>query len=105
MEEESRPCYVISVAAEMLGIKTYTLRYYERVGIVKPYRSPGNIRLYSDADIELLRRVRHLIDELGVNMAGVEVILNMLEKMVELQQENNKLKAEVNSLRGGEKRG
>ena len=98
MEEESRPCYVISVAADMLGIKTYTLRYYERVGIIKPYRSPGNIRLYSDADIELLRRVRHLIDDLGVNMAGVEVILNMLEKMVELQQENNKLKADNNIL-------
>ena len=100
MEEESRPCYLISVAAGMLGIKTYTLRYYERVGIIKPYRSPGNIRLYSDVDIELLRRVRHLVDDLGVNMAGVEVILNMLEKMVELQQENAKLKTKVSSLRG-----
>jgi len=104
MEEETRPCYVISIAAEMLGIKTYTLRYYERVGIIKPYRSPGNIRLYSEADIELLRRVRHLIDDLGVNMAGVEVILNMLEKMVELQQENKALKTEINRTRGEEKK-
>ena len=102
MEEETRPCYVISVAAGMLGIKTYTLRYYERVGIIKPYRSPGNIRLYSGADIELLRRIRHLIDDLGVNMAGVEVILNMLEKMVELQQANKQLKTEINELRGRE---
>ena len=104
MNEGTRPCYVISVAAGMLGIKTYTLRYYERVGIIKPSRSPGNIRLYSEADIELLRRVRHLIDDLGVNMAGVEVILNMLERMVELRQENKGLKSEINELRGNKKR-
>ena len=102
--EESRPCYVISIAAEMLGIKTYTLRYYERVGIIKPSRSPGNIRLYSEADIELLRRVRHLIDDLGVNMAGVEVILNMLERMVELRQENERLNSDISKLRGENKR-
>jgi MerR family transcriptional regulator/heat shock protein HspR len=104
MNEESRPCYVISIAAEMLGIKTYTLRYYERVGIIKPSRSPGNIRLYSEADIELLRRVRHLIDDLGVNMAGVEVILNMLERMVELRQENERLNSDISKLRGDNKR-
>ena len=102
--EESRPCYVISIAAEMLGIKTYTLRYYEREGIIKPSRSPGNIRLYSEADIELLRRVRHLIDDLGVNMAGVEVILNMLERMVELRQENERLNSDISKLRGENKR-
>ena len=102
--EESRPCYVISIAAEMLGIKTYTLRYYERVGIIKPSRSSGNIRLYSEADIELLRRVRHLIDDLGVNMAGVEVILNMLERMVELRQENERLNSDISKLRGENKR-
>ena len=104
MNEESRPCYVISIAAEMLGIKTYTLRYYERVGIIKPSCSPGNIRLYSEADIELLRRVRHLIDDLGVNMAGVEVILNMLERMVELRQENERLNSDISKLRGDNKR-
>lgn len=98
VNEGARPCYVISVAAEMLGTKTYILRYYERVGIIKPFRSPGNIRLYSERDIALLRRVRHMIDDLGVNMAGVEVILNMLERMIELQRANEELTSEIKKL-------
>ena len=99
MEDEVRPCYVISVAAEMLGVKTYTLRYYERVGIIRPSRSPGNIRLYSESDIALLRRVRTLIEDLGINMAGVEVILNTLQRMSELQKANEELRAELKILR------
>jgi MerR family transcriptional regulator/heat shock protein HspR len=81
----SEPCYVISVAARMVGVPTYTLRYYERVGIIEPTRSPGNIRLYSDEDIALLRRVRMLMDDLGVNLAGVSIILRMSQRIVELQ--------------------
>ncbi len=84
--EGSGPCYVISVAARMVGVPTYTLRYYERVGIVEPTRSPGNIRLYSDEDIALLRRVRTLMDDLGVNLAGVSIILRMSQRIVELQR-------------------
>jgi MerR family transcriptional regulator, heat shock protein HspR len=100
-EERYRPRYVIHIAAELIGVKTHTLRYYERSGLVKPQRSPGNIRLYSESDIDVLRRVRNLIDELGVNMAGVEVITNMLQKMNEMMRENDKLRAEVLRLQKG----
>ena len=85
MNDETRPCYVISVAAEILGVRSHTLRYYEKVGIIKPSRSQGNVRLYSESDIAQLRRVRHLMDDLGVNLAGIEVILRMLHRMTELQ--------------------
>jgi MerR family transcriptional regulator/heat shock protein HspR len=84
--EGSEPCYVISVAARMVGVPTYTLRYYERVGIIEPTRSPGNIRLYSDEDIALLRRVKTLMEDLGVNLAGVSIILRMSQRIVELQR-------------------
>jgi MerR family transcriptional regulator/heat shock protein HspR len=100
-EERHRPRYVIHIAAELIGVKTHTLRYYERSGLVKPQRSPGNIRLYSESDIETLRRVRSLMDELGVNMAGVEVITNMLEKMGDLIHENEKLRADLLRLQKG----
>jgi MerR family transcriptional regulator/heat shock protein HspR len=87
MASEGRePCYVISVAARMVGVPTYTLRYYERVGIIEPTRSPGNIRLYSDEDIALLRRVKTLMEDLGVNLAGVSIILRMSQRIVELQR-------------------
>lgn len=97
-EDRYRPRYVIHIAAQLIGVKTHTLRYYERSGLVKPHRSPGNIRLYSESDIETLRRVRNLMDDLGVNMAGVEVINNMLEKMQQLMQENERLREELRQL-------
>lgn len=100
-EEKYRPRYVIHIAAELIGVKTHTLRYYERSGLVKPQRSPGNIRLYSESDIDILRRVRSLMDDLGVNMAGVEVITNMLEKMTDIMRENDRLRAEVLRLQKG----
>ena len=100
-EEKNRPRYVIHVAAELIGVKTHTLRYYERSGLVKPQRSPGNIRLYSESDIDILRRVRALMDDLGVNMAGVEVITNMLEKMSDMAHENEKLRSELGRLQKG----
>ncbi|HEY77926.1 MAG TPA: MerR family transcriptional regulator [Dehalococcoidia bacterium] len=87
MASEGRePCYVISIAAKMVGVPAYTLRYYERVGIIEPTRSPGNIRLYSDDDIALLRRVKTLMEDLGVNLAGVSIILRMSQRIVELQR-------------------
>lgn len=95
----SEPCYVISVAARKLGIHSYTLRYYERIGIIEPSRSSGNIRLYSERDIERLRRVQNLMEDLGVNLAGVEVILNMTERMEYLQKRVTELEREVKSLR------
>ncbi len=95
MNDEKRPRYVISIAADILGVKTYTLRYYERVGIIKPKRSQGNIRLYSERDLELLRKVRNLTDDLGVNIAGVEVILNILTRIKTLQEKNEELEKEL----------
>jgi MerR family transcriptional regulator/heat shock protein HspR len=99
MEENTEPRYVISIAAEMLGTQSYTLRYYERVGIVKPSRSRGNIRLYSDMDIALLRRVRALMEDLGVNLAGVEVIMRMSQQIAQLQRATEELEAELERLR------
>ena len=83
--DNTEPRYVISVTARMLGIQTHTLRYYEKIGIIEPARSGGNIRLYSERDITLLRRAKTLMDDLGVNLAGVEVILRMAQRMNELQ--------------------
>ena len=88
---DEEPRYVISVAARILGTQTYTLRYYERIGIIEPSRSAGNIRLYSESDITKLRRVKALIEELGVNLAGVEVIMHMVERIGELQQQVEEL--------------
>lgn len=99
---ENEPRYVISIAARMLGIQTHTLRYYERIGIIEPSRSRGNIRLYSEQDLEQLRRVKHLIEELGVNLAGAEVILRMARQIAELQQRVQELEAELNETKGGQ---
>ncbi|MCL4544226.1 MAG: helix-turn-helix transcriptional regulator [Chloroflexi bacterium] len=74
-------CFVISVAAEMLGVHPQTLRHYERLGLIAPNRTEGNIRLYSSADIARLRRIQQLMDDLGVNLAGVEVILHMHDQL------------------------
>ena len=96
----NEPCYVISVAARMVGVPTHTLRYYERVGIIEPTRSPGNIRLYSDEDIVLLRRVRKLMDDLGVNLAGVSIILRMRRRIIELQGHMGEVESEIRVLWG-----
>jgi len=93
------PCYVISIAARMVGVQVHTLRYYERIGIIGPSRSQGNIRLYSERDIALLRRVKTMMDDLGVNLAAVEIILRMSERMVELQNHVNKLQLELQKLK------
>jgi len=97
--EENEPRYGISIAARMIGVQTHTLRYYERIGIIEPHRSRGNIRLYSDSDIARIHRAKTLMDDLGVNLAGIEVILRMLEHMAELQNRLEELKAELESLR------
>ena len=98
-EYTDEPRYVISIAARMLGIQTYTLRYYEKIGVIEPRRSQGNTRLYSESDIALLRRVKTLVEDMGVNLAGVEVILHMMERMNELQNELEQLATEVKRLR------
>lgn len=97
--DDTEPRYVISIAARIVGVQTHTLRYYERLGIIEPSRSGGNIRLYSERDIARLRRVKTLMDDMGVNLAGVEVIIRMMQQMLELQNHVQELKAELDRLR------
>ncbi len=78
---------MISVVSEMLGIHPQTLRLYEREGFIKPKRTEGNTRLYSEEDVEKLEMILRLTRELGVNLAGVEVILSMREKMEQMHRE------------------
>src|SRR3990172_2917201 len=77
--------YMISVVSEMLGVHPQTLRIYEREGFIKPKRSGGNTRLYSEEDVEKLEMVLRLTRELGVNLAGVDVILSMRDKMEQMR--------------------
>lgn len=93
--DDDLPVYVISIAAQMVGMHAQTLRQYERIGLVEPKRSGGNIRLYSRADVARLRQVQRLIADLGVNLAGVEVILRMNEKMREMEQQMEALRQEL----------
>lgn len=79
--------YTISTVADHYGIHQQTLRMYEREGLLKPSRSEGNVRLYTDDDIERLEVILKLTRDLGVNLAGVEIILNMREKMDQMQRE------------------
>ena len=97
--DDTEPRYVISVAATMVGVPTYTLRYYERIGIIEPSRSRGNIRLYSERDIARLRRVKTLMDDMGVNLAGVEVVMRVMQQILELQSHVQELEAELDRLR------
>ena len=82
--------YTISAVADHYEIHQQTLRLYEREGLLKPSRSDGNVRLYTETDIERLELILGLTRDLGVNLAGVEVILNMREKMEQMQQEFNR---------------
>jgi MerR family transcriptional regulator/heat shock protein HspR len=100
-EYDTEPRYVISVAARMLDVQTHTLRYYEKVGVIEPRRSRGNVRLYSDRDIAILQRVKALVDDMGINLPGVEVILRMMERVGELQSELEQAQEEIKKLRGG----
>src|SRR5579862_4840548 len=80
-KSKSRAAFMISAVAEQYEIHPQTLRLYEREGLLKPSRSEGNTRLYTEGDIERLEVILHLTRDLGVNLAGVEIILNMREKM------------------------
>jgi len=90
-----QPMYVISVAAKMVGLHPQTLRHYESQGLINPQRSQGNVRLYSPADIDRLKQIVRLTDELGVNLAGVQIILDMRERLEQLQLEADTKKAEL----------
>ena len=92
-------CFVISVAARLLGVHPQTLRYYERAGLIQPSRSRGNIRLYSARDIERAQQIKRLIEDLGVNLAGVEVILRLTERMRQMESELQQLRDELEASR------
>ena len=83
----SKASYMISSVAEQYEIHPQTLRLYEREGLLRPSRSEGNTRLYTDGDLERLEVILHLTRDLGVNLAGVEIILNMRAKMSEMQRQ------------------
>jgi MerR family transcriptional regulator/heat shock protein HspR len=91
--------FVISVAARLVGVHEQTLRYYERAGLVEPARSKGRIRLYSLHDLERVRQIRRLTDEMGVNLAGVEVIMRLTDRIRELENNIEDLQIEVRRLR------
>ena len=88
------PVFIISVAARMLGVRTQTLRYYERLGLVEPARTRGNQRVFSRRDIERIQRIRGLMDDLGVNLAGVEVVMKLLERLSTAESQIERLKSE-----------
>ena len=96
MAKKSKAAYMISAVAEQYAIHPQTLRLYEREGLLKPSRSDGNTRLYTPEDIERLEVILHLTRDLGVNLAGVEIILNMREKMGEMQSQIQEFVATLN---------
>ena len=92
---QEEPCFVISIAARMVGVHAQTLRYYERVGLIWPSRSGGRQRLYSQADIERLRRIKTFTEDMGMNLAGAEVALKLVERIEELEHQVQKLETEL----------
>lgn len=111
-DDRDTPLYMIGIVAQMLSIHQQTLRLYEREGLVRPKRSRGNTRLYSPRDVERVRFILHLTRDMGVNLAGVEVILRMREQMEQMQKEmedliryiKEELKREITKLGGGSER-
>jgi len=97
MKKRSKAAYMISAVAEQYQIHPQTLRLYEREGLLKPSRSDGNTRLYTDDDLERLEVILKLTRDLGVNLAGVEIILNMREKMSEMQHQIEQFVSSLNT--------
>jgi MerR family transcriptional regulator, heat shock protein HspR len=95
MTEQERPRYMISVAAELVGMHPQTLRIYESKGLVRPKRTPGNTRLYSEADLERLRLIQRLTTELGLNLAGVETVIRLEDELVRARARLERLEREL----------
>ena len=93
--DSGEPLYVISIAARLVSCHPQTLRTYERMGLIEPRRSDNNVRLYSDKDIELLRQIQRLTQDMGVNLAGVEIALKLLERIENLQEELERLRRDL----------
>jgi MerR family transcriptional regulator/heat shock protein HspR len=92
---DDRPRYMISVAAELVGMHPQTLRMYEQKGLVRPKRTAGNTRLYSDADVERLRLIQRLTTELGLNLAGVERVLMLEDELQRVHRRMARMEAEM----------
>ncbi|HLM94356.1 MAG TPA: helix-turn-helix transcriptional regulator [Gaiellaceae bacterium] len=95
MTEQERPRYMISVAAELVGMHPQTLRIYESKGLVRPRRTPGNTRLYSEADLERLRLIQRLTTELGLNLAGVETVIRLEDELAKARARLDRLEREL----------
>jgi MerR family transcriptional regulator/heat shock protein HspR len=87
MTDRTKPLYMIGVVAEMLGVHPQTLRFYEKKGLLRPSRTEGRTRMYSAEDVEALERLLRLTRDLGVNLAGVEIIIRMRRRMVDMQKQ------------------
>ena len=95
MTEQEHPRYMISVAAELVGMHPQTLRIYESKGLVRPKRTPGNTRLYSEADLERLRLIQRLTSVLGLNLAGVETVIRLEDELSKARARLERLEREL----------
>jgi MerR family transcriptional regulator, heat shock protein HspR len=94
---DDRPIYMISVAAELVGMHPQTLRMYEQKGLIRPKRTPGGTRLYSEADVERLRIVQRLTTELGLNLAGVELVLRLEDELRKAHAQIERLERQLHT--------
>jgi MerR family transcriptional regulator/heat shock protein HspR len=92
---DERPRYMISVAAELVGMHPQTLRIYENKGLIRPRRTAGNTRLYSEADLDRLRLIQRLTNELGLNLAGVEHVLRLQDELLHLRRRLDRMEREM----------
>src|SRR5215218_8955706 len=97
MAEREHPRYMISVAADLVGMHPQTLRIYEQKGLIRPKRTPGGTRLYSDTDLDRLRLIQQLTTELGLNLAGVEHVLRLEDELRKMQRRMQRLEREMRS--------
>lgn len=96
-DDFDEPKYLISVVSKLVDLHPQTLRHYESIGLVNPRRSGGNVRLYSQRDVDRLHKINRLTEDLGVNLAGVQVILDMAERLERVQSENQTLQSILQS--------
>ena len=92
---EDRARYMISIAAELVGMHPQTLRIYESKGLIRPKRTAGNTRLYSDADLDRLRLIQQLTTELGLNLAGVEHVLRLQDELLRMRRRLDRMEREM----------
>jgi MerR family transcriptional regulator, heat shock protein HspR len=97
MAERDHPRYMISVAADLVGMHPQTLRIYEQKGLIRPKRTPGGTRLYSEADVDRLRLIQQLTTELGLNLAGVEHVLRLEDELRRMQRRMERLEREMHA--------